>query len=127
MKTWIIDIFEENLEYILDSNKGVEGRVPDLRKPEKHYHLIQPKDILSFRVVDKNIQPIKSIEQISFEVSYNKKYNSAREYLESEKLERALPEAKSIEEGIATYHGFPGYEERISQVGIHGIGLGEKL
>ena len=49
MKTWIVDILAENLEYILDSNKEVEGRVPDLSKPEKHYHLIQPKDILSFR------------------------------------------------------------------------------
>lgn len=127
MKTWIVDIFEENLEYILDSNKEVEGRVPDLRKSEKHYHLIQPKDILSFRVVDKSIQPIESIKHTSFEVSYNKKYDSVREYLESEGLKRALPEAKSIEDGITVYHNLPGYKERISQVGIHGIGLGKRL
>ncbi len=124
---WIVDIFKENLEYILDSNKKVEGRVPDLRKPEKHYHLIQPGDILSFRVVDENIKPIESIEQIQFEVSYNRKYDSVREYLKSEGLKRALPEAKSIEEGIAMYHNLPGYKKRISQVGIHGIGLGKKL
>ena len=127
MKTWIVDIFEENLGYILDSAKGVEGRVPDLRKPEKHYHLIKPNDILSFRVVDKNIQPIKSIKQIFFEVIYNRHYSSVREYLESEGLRRALPEAKSIEEGIVIYHNLPEYEERISQVGIQGIGLGKRL
>ena len=127
MKIWIVDIFKENLEYILDSNKKVEGRVPDLRKPEKHYHLINPKDILSFRVVDKNIQPIESIKQVSFEVAYNNKYSSVREFLEAEGLKRALPEARSIEEGIAIYHNLPGYKERISQVGIYGIGLGKKL
>ncbi len=127
MKTWIVDIFEENLNSILNSSKEVEGRVPDLRKPEKHYHLIQPKDIISFRVVDKNTQPIKSIELISFEVSYNRKYNSVKEYLKSEGLKRALPKAKSIEEGIAIYHSLPGYMQRIAQVGIHGIGLGKKI
>lgn len=127
MKTWVVDIFEENLEYILDLNKEVEGRVPDLRKPEKFYHLIEPKDTLSFRVVDKNIQPLESFEQVSFEVAYNNKYSSVREYLEAEGLKRALPEARSIEEGIAIYHNLPGYKERISQVGIHGIGLRKKL
>jgi len=127
MKTWIVDISEKNLKYILDSNKKVEGRVPDLRKPEKHYHLIEKGDILSFRVVDKNIQPIPSFEQVSFVVAYNHKYSSVREYLETEGLKKALPEASSIEEGIAIYHNLPGYEERIARVGIYGIGLGKRV
>lgn len=123
MKNWIVDIFEENLEYILNSNKEVEGRVPDLKKPEKHYHLIKPGDSLSFRVVDKNIQPIEHYKQVSFKVKYNNKYASVKEYLDAEGLKRALPEANTLEEGIASYHNLPGYIERISKVGIHAIGL----
>ncbi len=127
MKEWIFDVFEENLEYILDSGKEVEGRVPDIRKPQKAYHLIKPDDIVTFRIVDKNINPLDGIRPVSFMVSYNKRYDSVRDYLESEGLNRALPEAKDIEEGISLYHSLPGYKERIADAGIHAIGLGKRI
>lgn len=127
MTEWILDITEENLEHILDSSKKVEGRVPDMSKPEKCYQNIARGDILTFRVVDGLTQQVLGNENTSFKVAYNRKYDSVREYLNAEGLKRALPQVKDVSKGVELYHNFPGYKERISQVGIYAIGLGDKL
>lgn len=127
MKKWIFDIFEENYRKIQNTGKKVEGRVPDFRKPEKHYHKINPGDTVMIRVVDENFDSVEGIEPLCYKVAYNRKYDSVREMLEAEGLERVLPEVGTIEDGIKLYHSLPGYEERIKQNGIHAIGLGRKL
>ena len=127
MNKWIIDIFEENLKEILNSTKKVEGRTPDPSNPNKRYDLIKKGDILSFRAFDKNQIPIKSKKQISFEVEYNKKYDTLKDYLESEGIKRISSKINSIEEGISRYNSLPGYKERISKFGIHAIGIGKRV
>lgn len=124
---WVFDIFEENYLKIKDSGKEVEGRVADMAKPHKHYHKIVPGDKVKIRVVDEKFQPVESISPLVYEVLYNKRYGSVREMLETEGLERVLPEVSSIEEGIELYHNLPGYEERIRQNGIQAVGLGKML
>jgi ASC-1-like (ASCH) protein len=127
MTEWIFDIFEENYLKILNSKKEVEGRVPDPTKERKQYNKIKRGDSILIRVVDKKFQPVDSIKPLEFIASYNKKYNSVKEMLESERLERVLPEVNSIEEGIKLYHNLPGYEERIKENGIYAIGLESKI
>lgn len=123
MKEWIFDIFEENYLKIKDLGKEVEGRVPDFRKENKHYHKIVPGDLITIRVVDSSFAPVTSIPPLRYNAKYNRRYNSVKEMIESEGLNRVLPEVGSIEEGIALYHNLPGYEERIKTNGIHAIGL----
>ncbi|MCL5018833.1 MAG: isomerase [Candidatus Pacearchaeota archaeon] len=124
---WIFDIFEENYLKLLNSKKEVEGRVPDPSKERKQYNKIVRGDKIVIRVVDEKFQPVNTIKPLEFIASYNKKYDSVKEMLESEGLERVLPEANSIEEGIKLYHNLPGYEERIKINGIHAIGLENKI
>lgn len=127
MKEWIFDIFLENYLKVKDSGKEVEGRVPDYTKERKSYQNIVPGDIVKIRVVNEKFEPVEEITPLSYEVSYNKKYNSVEDMLNIEGLERVLPEVNSIQEGIDLYHNLPGYKERIQNNGIHAIGLGKKL
>jgi len=127
MTDWTVDIFLENYIKIKDLRKEVEGRVPNFKKEHKCYQNIKVGDVLEIRVVDETFQPVADFESLKYEVSYNKKYGSVKDMLETEGLGRVLPEVDSIKEGIELYHSLPGYKDRIKNNGIHAIGLGKKL
>ncbi|MBC8435216.1 hypothetical protein H8D91_01810 [archaeon] len=127
MAEWIFDIFQENYDLIKNSGKEVEGRVPDPTKPAKRYMDIAEGDSIRIRVVGTDFQPIEGIAPLEYSASYNRSYNSVREMLLAEGLERTLPGISTIEDGIALYHALPGYEERIMQNGINAIGLEVKV
>lgn len=123
---WIFDIFKENYDKIKNSSKEVEGRVPDFNKPAKHYNKIESGDTVYIRVVGPDFKPIENIEPLVYTVKYNKKYDSVADMVNSEGLNRVLPEVHSLEEAVALYHNLPGYAERIKQNGIYAIGLNKK-
>lgn len=122
---WMFPVAEKWYRLISAQTKQVEGRVPDISKPEKNYSNLKEGDLAAFVAVDENYKVILNLPKISFKVKYNKKYSSVREMLNAEGLARVLPGTDSIEEGIKTYHSFPGYEERIKTNGIYAIGLGK--
>ncbi len=126
MADWVFDIFKENYDKIKDKGKEVEGRVPDMRKPEKHYHKIVEGDNISIRVVGLDFKPIESIKPLEFTALYNRKYDSVDEMIFYEGLSRVLPELNSTDEAVALYHSLPGYKERIEEYGIYAVGLGKK-
>lgn len=123
---WTIDIFPSNLEEILSDKKEVEGRVPDPHKKRKRYWNVKEGDRLVFRVVDEEMKPLDSQQEIVFPVKYNKHYLHPRELLQFEGLERVLPSYNSIEEGVDMYLNLPSYKERIGGYGIYAIGLGKR-
>jgi ASC-1-like (ASCH) protein len=124
---WIFPVAKKWYDLLSEGTKKVEGRVPDVSKPEKNYANLNPGDLATFIAVDENYKTIKGLPQIKFKVKYNKKYSSVKKMLAHEGLDRVLPGVESIEEGIKIYHSFPEYEERIKRDGIHAIGLERKI
>ena len=90
--------------------KTVEGRVN-----KAPLNTLQPGDILKF--IDRD-SPDRSIDT---QVVYVKTYPSFREMLQKEGLELCLPGITSLDEGVAIYHQFPGYEEAEKTLGALAI------
>ena len=101
---------------ILSGKKTIEGRVPDYSKSEKDYRSMNPGDKIKFICLETK-------RELTKEVSILKHFNSAKQFLETLGLEKTLPGIKNLEQGINTYHSFPGYEERIKNNGIYAIFL----
>lgn len=120
---WILDIYEGPLESIQTHGKEVEGRVPDPDNPDKRYGDIEEGDVIRFRLVEDEPELL----DLAFEVEYNTHYDTIREMLDREGVERTLPSVDSIDEGVDFYHSLPSYEERIEQYGVNAIGLGDQV
>ena len=127
MKEWIFPVALKWYISISNGSKKVEGRVPDPSKPEKDYSKLTCEDILLFFPVGDDFKRLTEHSEARFTVAYNRKYTSVSQMLENESLARVLPGINTIPEGVAIYHAFPGYEERIKLNGIHAIGLGNRI
>jgi len=127
MKEWSFPVTLRWYIAIRNGFKQVEGRVSDPFRPEKDYSKLVCDDILIFSAVDEKFKRINEYPRLIFNTNYNKKYPLVRQMLETEGLQRVLPGIDTIPEGVAIYHSFPGYEERIKLNGIHAIGLGKRI
>jgi len=127
MKTWVLNIFSEHFNRILKEGKEIEARVPDLDMPQKHYHKIKKGDILLLRLVDDNQDPVKNVEPLKYEVTFNTKYDTIENLLELEGLEKVMPGVNSIEAGAKQIYSLPGYRDRMQKNGVYAIGLRKKL
>jgi len=127
VKEWSFPVTLKWYLYICNGSKRVEGRVPDPSKPEKDYSKITCEDILSFFPVYSNFERINRYQEARFMVMYNRRYGSVNKMLEVEGLLKTLPGVNTIPEGVAIYHSFPGYENRVKLHGIHAIGFGKRI
>lgn len=127
MSEWILPLAKPAYNSVVENNKTVEARVPDPTKPNKQYWRIQPGDTLIFQAIDLQTSKYLDLPEVRFPVTYQRKYDTVKEMLETEGLQRTLPRAKSIQEATDIYLGFPGYRERITKNGIVAIGLGKRL
>jgi ASC-1-like (ASCH) protein len=127
MKEWSFPVALRWYITINNGSKRVEGRVPDPSIPAKDYSKITCEDILLFFPVSNDFQRINNNQEARFMVMYNRRYGSVNKMLEAEGLLKTLPGVNTIPEGVAIYHSFPGYENRVKLHGIHAIGFGKRI
>jgi ASC-1-like (ASCH) protein len=123
---WNMPLFTEAYNDMAMNSKKIEGRVPDYTKIEKDYRPMKIGDILRFFAVNTNFSPIEDKPDIRKEVHFILHYSSVEELIEQEGMQNLLPAAKSLDEALATYLGFPEYPERVKKYGVYAIGLIDK-
>ncbi len=95
--------------------KKIEGRTPK-DSDDKRYEEMITGDIIIFTNNVTN-------EQMSCEVLSIRHYDNVRIMLETEGTKNVLSSDGDIEDGIRSYNGLDGYEERIKKHGIYAIGV----
>jgi ASC-1-like (ASCH) protein len=127
-KEWNMPLFQWAYEAIDSQKKTIEGRVPDFTRPEKDYRAMKSGDVLKFYVVNANDgSRVQSFPDMRLSVSFVHHYPTIEEMLQTEGVEKMVPQAKSIDEAVQVYLGFPGIPERVPKYGIYAIGLGERF
>jgi ASC-1-like (ASCH) protein len=118
---WILGIYTDPLESICGKGKEVEGRVPDPNDENKTYSEMEEGDTIQFELRDGDGDP--ELVDLKFTVTYVTHYETIRAMLESEGLERVLPDVDTIDEGVERYRSFAGYGRRAKEHGIYAIGI----
>ncbi len=121
MKEWIMGVQPEIFEFIEKGIKTIEGRTPDINVLEKDYRKLKKEDILVFLKEDETKKTAK------YKIKYLVHYSNVKNMLISEGLNNILPNIKTIEEGVKLYNSFPNYSQRIKELGIYAIGIGDKI
>lgn len=98
---------DEYLLLIKSGEKTVEGRLN-----KKNFKEWKPKDTVEFK------SPINSVTCL---IKSIKKYNSFKEMLINETLNKCLPNTETIADGVELYYSIPGYKEGESKYGVLAI------
>lgn len=109
MSTFLINIQEPYLSYVLRGQKTVEGR---LNKGK--FAAINVGDIIE-------IEPNKE----RFEVVYKNKYGSFKEMIEKEGVKKVIPDADNIDKAVDVYYKFYTKEQE-KEFGVIAIGIKRK-
>lgn len=107
----VLDIPNATFEAIRKGRKVIEGRVSS---ETKDYSLLEEGDTITFFNKDTN-------ERLCTTINGIRHYSGTREMLEAEGIERVMTNPTTIEDGIARYNSFPGYEGNIQKHGIYAI------
>lgn len=120
---WNMPLFMEAYNELASNGKTIEGRVPDYTKPEKDYRTMKTGDVLRFFAVNPDLSPIKDLPEIKMKVLFIYHYENVENMLENEGILNLLPRAKSVDEAMKTYLGFPEYPERVKKYGVYAMHL----
>lgn len=120
MSVWQLKVLKKHYEVILDGEKTIEARAPELNGEFK-YDEIEKGDTLKFYYNDeKNPSTCFEAEGLMY-------YDSIDELLEGERYDKLVPEAEDKDEVIEEFNDLPGnYKERIEKHGIYAINIGDK-
>jgi ASC-1-like (ASCH) protein len=102
-----IKIMRKYFDSVANGSKTVEGRISS-----GPYKDIRAGQTVEFICDDSRI--LCSVKASIF-------YGSFKEMLEKEGVMRCLPETTTVEEGLAIYHSFEGYEKRSKDYGVRAI------
>jgi len=109
-KPYQLSLQHKYLEQIQSGQKTVEGRVATPR-----FKSIHPGDhIQFFSSEDKNYSLLCKVLSIG-------RYESFRQMLEKEGLEKCLPGVQTLEKGEEIYHQFPNYKANAKRYGVRAI------
>ncbi|RJQ17022.1 hypothetical protein C4573_03100 [Candidatus Woesearchaeota archaeon] len=126
MNEWELWVALQWYDAISSGEKTIEGRVSDPEKPSKNYKTMSIGDIGVFRAVDEHYK-LLNMSALRFSIDAIRHYGTVEAMLECEGLQNVLPGVPSIADGVAVYHAFPGYLERIQKFGIYAIEIGKKI
>ncbi len=102
---------------IFSGVKTVEGRIA-----HEKYCLLQAGDRIRFFTKDTTQNPSTPVlRALEARVLSSEKFPTFTDMLGYYGLKHCLPGIKTLSEGLAIYHGFPGYEEEAKRLGVIGI------
>ncbi|MFQ3307981.1 MAG: ASC-1-like (ASCH) protein [Candidatus Nanohaloarchaea archaeon] len=120
MAVWELKVREKYYNAIMDGEKTVEARAPEL-DGEFRYEEIEKGDVLEFCYNDDK-DPSSCFE--AKDLTY---YESIDELLEGEVWDEIVPEAEEKDEVIEEFRDLPeDYNERIEEHGIYAIHIGKR-
>lgn len=99
-----ITLKEPYISQIIQKVKTVEGR-------------INSGQFLQMRVGE-NVVFCNQAKKVNCRIDGKKVYGNFREMLEAEGLKNCLPNARSLDEGVAIYESLPGFVERAARHGV---------
>ena len=120
MTLWELKILEEYYDLILEGEKCIEVRAPEL-SGEFQYD-IEKGDALKFYYND------DKDPSVCFEAEGLKYYESPDALLDEEEFQDIVPQAESRKEAMKEFDELPGnYTKRIDEQGLYAIKIGERI
>lgn len=115
MTTHTLRISDRWGESILSGSKTIEGR---LTKPDSVASKVRSGDLICFRT--------QSNKEFIMRVLNARYYQTTRDYLKAEGIDKCLPGINSIDEGVAVYRAFYSQDAE-ARYGITAIAIGPLL
>ncbi|MEM1312587.1 MAG: ASCH domain-containing protein [Patescibacteria group bacterium] len=97
------------INFIKEGEKTIEGRINT-----GLFAKIKAGDTIEF---------FSKQEKVNCKIKLIKNYSSFKEMLESEGLDKILPNVETVEGGVNTYNSFPRYKENSKKYGVLALHL----